>query len=87
MIVELIGQVAMATNPEVLKWATIAYDLASELIETMIPADGPPKPMCWAPCECSAHVALDAWGKAQIELLRETNPDWYSDYDRRQQSS
>lgn len=65
---------------DILRWSNIAYNLATALCDEMIEgSDGPPKPICWAPCDCTSHKALDEWGNAQVELLNEVNPGWHDE--------
>lgn len=55
---------------EVNRWNNIAYDLASALVDEMLPPDGPNYP-CFPPCDCLQHKALDKWSEAHKEYLDE----------------
>lgn len=76
-VIEKLQQEVEQREGDVLRWSGIAYDLADALCETMTPPDGPKPPICYPPCDCLAHTALDAWGNAQIELLNEVDPGWH----------
>lgn len=75
-VVEKLQQEVEQREGDILRWSGIAYDLADALCDEMLPDDGP-KTVCWAPCDCLAHKALDTWGNAQIELLNEVDPGWH----------